>query len=144
MPRLSALFSEGRLAEFRSILFKTVGVAVGIGLVSAICVSVLAESIITIINPEQDPSRPAALLSVMIWVLPFMTIKDLVVVSLVASDQQAFMARVLTVLFALSVPLHFVLTEPNAAFGLIAVFYVVETVVIVVGGLKSLRATSIG
>ena len=115
--------------------------AVGLAVVIAGFISLTSSELMAFVNPNEPSMNPAAILASLVWVLPLMTTKDLLVASLVASDRQHFLAWSLTAALAVSIGLHLLLTFPEGASGLIAVFFIVEALIISLCAVQLLRAT---
>jgi len=130
LPRLSTLYHEGRIQEFRLVFSKSLSVALGLSVIIAAGISSLAPEIMALANPDEPQTDPARILSMLVWVFPLMTTKDLLIISLIASDRQRFLAWGLGAAVSLAIALHFVFTLKEGAGGLVTVFFVVESLVV--------------
>lgn len=139
LPRLSALYHEGRLARFRYVFSRSLMAAVGLAVVMAGFISLVSTELMGFVNPNEPTLKSASILASLVWVLPLMTAKDLLVASLLASDLQKYLAWSLTTALAISLGLHLVLTSPQGASGLITVFFIVETLIILLCTIQLVR-----
>ncbi|MFV1979666.1 MAG: oligosaccharide flippase family protein [Rhodothermia bacterium] len=139
MPRLSALYHERRLDRFRFVFSRSLMAAVGLAVVIAGFTSLVSSELMGFINPDEPTLKAATILATLVWVLPLMTAKDLLVVSLLASDRQNYLAWSLAAALAVSLGLHLVLTYPQGASGLIAVFFIVEALIILLCAVQLVR-----
>jgi O-antigen/teichoic acid export membrane protein len=142
LPRLSALYHDGRLLEFRHVFSRSFLVVTGLAVAIAACVSWLSPNLMELANPREPQAVPASILSTLVWAFPLMAAKDLLIVSLVASDRHRFLAWCLGSAASLSVALHLALTRPVGSMGLVAVFFTVETLIVILCGILLWRTTS--
>lgn len=131
LPRLSDLFHKGLVQDFKGVLAKSLVVAVLSAVGIAAILSWQSVLILDLINPNEPTAAPAALFASFVWALPLMTAKDLLVATLLAADQERFLAWSLVGVLVSSLIFNLVLTLPLGAPGLIWVFVVVEALIIV-------------
>jgi O-antigen/teichoic acid export membrane protein len=126
-PRLSALYHDGQIRDFRFVITRTLAAATGLAVVFAALISLLSPELMALANPGEPHEATADILASLVWVFPLMTTKDLLIVALVASDRQRYLAWGLGIALGFSLVLHYILTMPQAATGLITVFFLVES-----------------
>jgi O-antigen/teichoic acid export membrane protein len=139
LPRLSALYHERDISGFRHVFSRWFVVATALAVVFAAIISTIAPWLMNLANPNEPQTGAAGILSKLVWAFPLMTAKDLLIVSLVASNRQRFLAWTLGLAALLSAGLHLVLTYPEGSVGLVAVFFVIEGFAIVLCGFNLLR-----
>ncbi len=94
-PRLSSLHQQRESDAFRHILRRSLLLTGLASAVVAVALALLAPAIIHLLDPSGAFDEAAALLRIIIWNFPLMTLSYVLHTALIALDQQRFMAVVL-------------------------------------------------
>ena len=143
LPRLSTQFHVGDEPGFRSLLKRGVLASLAIATACSAVLSLAAKPLLLIINPDPSAVQAGAVLAGLVWIFPLMAVNSLLIVALLAGNDQRYLAFMLGMTTVVSLLLNLVLTRPLGVWGLVATLTLTEILICVLAAVRYRRVSAI-
>jgi len=124
MPRLSSLYGERKRSAFQKLLFRSMAGLSAVALAAALFFSFFGPTVMHLIDPNPEFAEAGRLLQVLIWDFPLTALIFLFTATLIAADQQRFLAFAAAASALISVVLNILLIPAYSAYGTIWAFVI--------------------
>jgi O-antigen/teichoic acid export membrane protein len=107
-----------------------------LAVVASVLMWLLAPVLLPLINPDPSSAEVARFFRLLVWIFPVMTVNALLIIGLIAADDQRFLAISMAFVTLANLGLNVALTYPFGLYGLAVVIFITEGLILAVAGAR--------